>query len=77
LMRAGKLRARMRNLSPTGEKHSTTCRYFRTLSMKKSHRFSAVQGLTLAHIGAQLEDLREHVAHVRTQLVHLRDTSTG
>ena len=40
LMSAGKLRARMRNLSPTGEKHRHTCRNLRTLSMKKSHRLS-------------------------------------
>ena len=33
-------RARMRNLSPTGEKQSTMCRNLRTLSMKKAHRFS-------------------------------------
>ena len=35
------------------------------------------QGLTLLHFSAQLEDLREHIAHVRAQLEHLRDTSTG
>jgi hypothetical protein len=35
------------------------------------------QGLTLVHFSAQLEDLREHIAHVRAQLEHLRDTSTG
>jgi len=40
LMSAGNWRARIRNLSPTGEKQSTTCRNFRTWSMKKSHRFS-------------------------------------
>ena len=33
--------------------------------------------LTLAHFTAQLEDLRGHIAHVRAQLEHLRDTSTG
>jgi hypothetical protein len=35
------------------------------------------QGLTLAQFKAQLEDLREHIAHVRAQLEHLLDTSTG
>mmetsp|Transcript_9193 Transcript_9193/g.38628 ORF Transcript_9193/g.38628 Transcript_9193/m.38628 type:complete len:250 (-) Transcript_9193:487-1236(-) len=40
LMSAGKFLARMRNLSPTGEKHRHTCRYLRTLSRKKSHKFS-------------------------------------
>ena len=33
------------------------------------------QGLTLAHFRAQLEDLRERIAHVKLQLEHLRDTS--
>mmetsp|Transcript_14317 Transcript_14317/g.34861 ORF Transcript_14317/g.34861 Transcript_14317/m.34861 type:complete len:271 (-) Transcript_14317:8417-9229(-) len=42
LMSAGKFRARIRNLSPTGEKHRHTCKYLRTLSMKKSHRLSGV-----------------------------------
>ena len=42
LMSAGKFRARIRNLSPTGEKHRHTCRYRRTLSRKKSHKFSGV-----------------------------------
>lgn len=42
LMRAGKLRARTRSVSPVGEKHSTTCRLRRTLSMKKSHSASLV-----------------------------------
>jgi hypothetical protein len=36
-----------------------------------------MQGLTLAHFTAQLEDLREHIAHVRAQLEHLQYTSTG
>jgi hypothetical protein len=35
------------------------------------------QGLTLTHFTAQLEDLREHIAHVRAQLEHFRDTPTG
>jgi hypothetical protein len=35
------------------------------------------QGLTLAHLKAQLEDLRESIAHIRAQLEHLRDTLTG
>ena len=35
------------------------------------------QGLTLAHLKAQLDDFSEHIAHVRAQLEHLRDTSTG
>ena len=35
------------------------------------------QGLTFVHCLAQLEDLREHIAHVRAQLEHLRDTTTG
>jgi hypothetical protein len=35
------------------------------------------QGLTLAHFTAQLEDPREHIAHVRSQLEHPQDTSTG
>ena len=35
------------------------------------------QGLTLAHIRAQLEDLPEHIAHVRAHLEHLRDASRG
>ena len=30
LTKAGNLRARMRNLSPTGLKHRTTCRFCRT-----------------------------------------------
>lgn len=47
LMSAGKLRARMRNLSPTGEKHSTTCSSLRTLSRKYSQRFS---GLSMAPV---------------------------
>jgi hypothetical protein len=34
------------------------------------------QGLTLAHFTAQLEDLREHIAHVSAQLEHPRDTFT-
>ena len=28
-------------------------------------------------LSAQLEDLRGHITHVRAQLEHLRDTSTG
>ena len=35
------------------------------------------QGLTLAHFRAQLEDRREHIAHVRAQLEHPGETSTG
>jgi hypothetical protein len=35
------------------------------------------QGLTLAHFRAQLEDLRERIAHVRAQFEHPRDTSAG
>jgi len=35
------------------------------------------QGLTLAHFSAQFEDLLERIAHVRAQLEHHRDTSTG
>jgi hypothetical protein len=35
------------------------------------------QGPTLAHFRAQLEDLREHIAHVRAQLEHVLATSTG
>jgi hypothetical protein len=35
------------------------------------------QGLTLAHFRAQLEDLPEHIAHVRAHLEHLRDASRG
>jgi len=43
---------------------------------KKSTKPSALsQGLTLAHFRAQLEDLWEHIAHVRIQPEHLRDTS--
>ena len=42
LMSAGKFLARILNLSPTGEKQRHTCRYFLTLSRKKSHRFSGV-----------------------------------
>ena len=41
-MSAGNWRARIRNCSPTGEKHKIKCRFFRTFSMKKSHRFSGV-----------------------------------
>ena len=40
-------------------------------------RQRAWQGLTLAHFRPQLEDLREHIAHVIAQLEHLQDTSTG
>jgi hypothetical protein len=40
-------------------------------------RASCSQGLTLAHFRAQLEDLRERIAHVETQLEHLPDASTG
>ena len=36
-----------------------------------------LQGLTLAHFRAQLEDLPEDIAHVRAQLEHPRDTSMG
>ena len=39
--------------------------------------FTFGQGLTLAYFTAQLEDLLEHIAHVRAQLEYLRDTSMG
>ena len=35
------------------------------------------QGLLLANFRAQLGDLRKRIAHVRAQLEHLRDASTG
>jgi len=35
------------------------------------------QGLTLADFKAQLEDLWKHLALVRAQLEHLRDTSSS
>jgi len=35
------------------------------------------RGLHPAHFKAQLEDLREHIAHVSAQLEHNRDTSMG
>jgi hypothetical protein len=35
------------------------------------------QGLTLAHFTAQLQDLRERIAHDRAQLQHPLATSTG
>jgi hypothetical protein len=35
------------------------------------------QGLPLARFKAQFEVLRQHIAHVRAQLEHHRDTSTG
>jgi hypothetical protein len=38
--------------------------------------FALAQGLTLAYFRAQLEDLRERIAHVTAQPEHLRDTST-
>jgi len=40
-------------------------------------KITSCQGLTLTHFKAQLEDRREYLAHVRAQLEHLRDTSTG
>jgi hypothetical protein len=52
-------------------------RSYRVLNAYCRIRYTARQGLTLAHIRAQLEDLREHIALVRAQLEHLRDTSTG
>mmetsp|Transcript_785 Transcript_785/g.2044 ORF Transcript_785/g.2044 Transcript_785/m.2044 type:complete len:263 (+) Transcript_785:4425-5213(+) len=42
LIRAGNLCARVRNLSPTGEKQRTIWRFARTRSMKKDHKSSAV-----------------------------------
>lgn len=41
---AGNLSARLRNFSPTGEKHRTTWRLFRTRDMKYSYKFSLVGG---------------------------------
>jgi hypothetical protein len=35
------------------------------------------QGLTLAHFRAQIQDLLEHIAHVKAQREYLQDTSTG
>jgi hypothetical protein len=35
------------------------------------------QGLPIAHLRAQLEDLQERIAHVRAQLEHRGDTFTG
>jgi hypothetical protein len=46
---------------------------FRAVSKGPSDR----QGLTLAHFSVQLEDLRNDIAHVRAQVEHVRDTSTG
>lgn len=43
-MRAGNFKARLRNLSPTGEKHRTTWRFCLTLLIKYSCRFSFVGG---------------------------------
>ena len=40
LISAGNFCARVRNLSPTGEKHNTMWRWWRTRSMKKVHRSS-------------------------------------
>jgi len=34
-------------------------------------------GAYIRSLSAQLEDLREHIAHIRAQLEHLQDTSTG
>lgn len=41
---AGNFRARLRNFSPTGEKHRTTWRLCWTRDMKYSYRFSFVSG---------------------------------
>lgn len=41
---AGNFKARLRNFSPTGEKHRTTWRLCRTRDMKYSYRFSLVGG---------------------------------
>lgn len=43
-MSAGNFKARLRNLSPTGEKHKTTWRFCRTRDMKYSYKFSLVGG---------------------------------
>ena len=42
LMRPGNLRARSANLALTGEKHKTTCRFWRTVSKKFLTRKSGV-----------------------------------
>ena len=42
LIRPGNMRARLRNLLPTGEKQSTRCRCERTRSRKKAHSLAAV-----------------------------------
>lgn len=41
---AGNFSARLRNFSPTGEKHKTTWRFCRTRDMKYSYKFSLVGG---------------------------------
>ena len=58
---------------------SSPPRFFKTSwrSLRQSHRSPAFQGLTLAHFTAHLEDLRGHIALIRAQLEHLRDTSPG
>ena len=38
---------------------------------------ACAQGLTLAHFRAQVENLKGHIAHIRAQLEHPRDKSTG
>lgn len=43
-MRAGNFNALLRNFSPTGEKHRTTCRFCLTRLIKKSRRLSLVEG---------------------------------
>ena len=48
LTSAGNLRARTRKSSPTGEKHSTTCRFLRTCEMKNSQQRLAVLRTTPA-----------------------------
>jgi hypothetical protein len=46
-------------------------------SLSHVHIYEQAGAYTRSLHRAQLEDLREHIAHVRVQLEHHRDTSTG
>ena len=64
LISAGKLRALTRSASPAGLKQSTTCRFLRTFSMKKSHSTSGLSTMPVA------------LTSLRTEL-HIPSRSSG
>ena len=48
LMSEGNMRQRVRNRSPTGEKHSTRCRFSRMRATNVAHVLSGVIGISFS-----------------------------